>query len=339
MTVLKITTDGDPYPALAGGSNIGGSGEPVNSGTRYFANSINIFEQDKSYTFDYRGGSGGILINSADQTEYTGADIIPSNPHDVYINDDGVFELRPIGVMLNGVPLYPSGVKQDSIGTSSGSLTFNVPEIESVEGPNGKSVYPLDRCGGVPESGGEYRYRSGAFFERGWVGNELLKNSSIYLSAAKDDSEPFSDDFLRHPGGTYDNKVFTSGHSKIIGYAFDGFPIYGPYGYSNPFDSSSPIVKMQSSYSARTAIEIETLERQSFVDYEMGSFIEDYSYDPTLYSNNTTRFLDEHNGRFCITPDYKKGTYAYFLTLSNDETDTPTYPYFIGPTTKERRSQ
>ena len=40
--------------------------------------------------------------------------------------------------------------------------------------------------------------------------------------------------------------------------------------------------------------------------------------------------LDQHNGRFCVTPEYPAGTYAYFAT----ETDTglPVYPYLIGNT-------
>ena len=36
-----------------------------------------------------------------------------------------------------------------------------------------------------------------------------------------------------------------TGHSPIIGYAFDGFPIYGPYGYDDPFDAGSGSVRME----------------------------------------------------------------------------------------------
>lgn len=37
-----------------------------------------------------------------------------------------------------------------------------------------------------------------------------------------------------------------------------------------------------------------------------------------------------HNGRFCITPEYPNGTYAYFATV--DENWNSTYPYVVGPT-------
>ena len=41
-----------------------------------------------------------------------------------------------------------------------------------------------------------------------------------------------------------------------------------------------------------------------------------------------TGSLDENNGRFCITPDYPEGSYAYFLTIDSDQ--VPQYPYLIG---------
>ena len=37
-------------------------------------------------------------------------------------------------------------------------------------------------------------------------------------------------------------------HSPIIGWAFDGNPIYGPYGYSDPTDQSSTIAKLNTSF-------------------------------------------------------------------------------------------
>ena len=58
------------------------------------------------------------------------------------------------------------------------------------------------------------------------------------------------------------------------------------------------------------------------VEYRLGLFTNDYTY---THKSGT---LDENNGRFCITPDFPKGTYAYFLTI--DSNQVPQYPYFIG---------
>jgi len=58
----------------------------------------------------------------------------------------------------------------------------------------------------------------------------------------------------------------------------------------------------------------------------LGYFREDYVFT----TNADETYLDEHNGRFCITPEYPNGTYAYFCTV--DENWNSTYPYAVGPT-------
>ena len=52
-----------------------------------------------------------------------------------------------------------------------------------------------------------------------------------------------------------------------------------------------------------------------------------------MYLENCTcgeDYLDEHNGRFCITPDYPSGIYCYFATV--DANWNSAYPYAVGPT-------
>ena len=107
-------------------------------------------------------------------------------------------------------------------------------------------------------------------------------------------------------------------HSPIIGYAYDGNPIYGPYGYTDAADSSTAIIKMTSGYIMRTA----RPNGPSVATYPLGSFTQDY------YFADRTSTLDKNNGRYCVTPDYPNGVYAYFVTL--DSTDVPVYPYMIG---------
>ncbi len=111
-------------------------------------------------------------------------------------------------------------------------------------------------------------------------------------------------------------------HSPIVGYAWDGYPVYGPYGYKNP-DGTGGIARMQTSYSTKSYT---TRTSGPAVDpsYPIGCFIEDWQY--TAGSGD----LDDHNGRFCVTPEYPSGTYAYFTTV--DASNKPVYPYFVGPT-------
>ncbi len=110
-------------------------------------------------------------------------------------------------------------------------------------------------------------------------------------------------------------------HSPIIGFAFDGFPIYGAYAFTN-VNGTGAIKRMQSSYVMNSAT-TRTNGPAVAGMYPNGCFIEDYTY--AAGSGD----LDERNGRFCITPDYPAGTYAYFVTI--DSNLDPQFPYtFFG---------
>lgn len=118
--------------------------------------------------------------------------------------------------------------------------------------------------------------------------------------------------------------IDTESHSPLIGFAYDGFPIYGAYGFANA-DGTGGIVKMNSSYElpgATTRLNGPDVNNTYFEGY----FREDYNYvfHPEEF------YLDEHNGRFAITPEYPEGIYAYYATV--DENHNSAYPYAVGPT-------
>lgn len=124
-------------------------------------------------------------------------------------------------------------------------------------------------------------------------------------------------------------------HSPLIGFAYDGFPVYGAYAYKN-LDGTGGVVRMKSSFKLRKISQRNTSSTGGSVTpgpdvsatYPLGYFREDYEYIPT--SATTPDFLDEHNGRVCVTPEYPKGIYCYFATV--DEGWNSAYPYLIGPT-------
>ena len=118
-----------------------------------------------------------------------------------------------------------------------------------------------------------------------------------------------------------------SKHSPIIGWAYDGNPIYGPYGFSNPEDITSPTSLLKSGYSLNTSLIYDRPPQ-----FSGGYFIEDYSFTD---SGN----LDIHNGRICKTPEFPQGVYAYFVGITTDTTTSnlvPQYPYFIGDTYRSK---
>ena len=122
-------------------------------------------------------------------------------------------------------------------------------------------------------------------------------------------------------------------HAPLIGFAYDGFPIYGAYGYKN-LDGTGGIVRMKSSYQYRNISTRTQYANGTTVTagppvsttYPLGYFKEDYEF--VLDSNSD--YLDVHNGRFCITPEFPNGTYCYFTTVNKEWNSA--YPYVVGPT-------
>ena len=123
-------------------------------------------------------------------------------------------------------------------------------------------------------------------------------------------------------------EIESSDHSPIIGWAYDGHPIYGPYGYVTR--SGGVVAQMKSGYK----LDLKT-NRPPTSEFPEGFFVEDYTHQNL--SDETV--LDENNGRFCVTPEYPKGTYAYFATINTLTVDSagpflnfkrPVFPYLVG---------
>jgi hypothetical protein len=123
-------------------------------------------------------------------------------------------------------------------------------------------------------------------------------------------------------------------HSPLIGYAYDGFPIYGAYAYASS-DGTGGITRMKSGYQLRNIT-----TRTHWADgtdvpdgpvvstaYPLGYFREDYEF---VSHAGQADYLDIHNGRVCVTPEYPNGIYCYFTTV-NDQWNSA-YPYAVGPT-------
>ena len=103
----------------------------------------------------------------------------------------------------------------------------------------------------------------------------------------------------------------TDSHSEIVGWSYDGNPIYGPVSTNN----SGITTFMESSYVLKSISD--TNLRPS--GYQDGYFVQDYIYDES-------GDLDEYNGKFVKNSDFPNGTYAYFSTIDS-VTKNPSFPY------------
>jgi hypothetical protein len=222
-----------------------------------------------------------------------------------------------IGVFINGVALfdYRDGVSwRNASGTEQGG---------PIQGPPGDGVWNRDavvaeRLGfdcakGHPAMGNYHHHQNPSAFDL-----DLNVLSTICATYDAD--------------GLY--IIDSTVHAPLIGYAYDGYPIYGAYGYLNT-NGTGGIVRMKSSYQLRNiTVRTHYADGSDVTDgppvnstYPLGRYREDYEY---IAHPNDPDYLDEHNGRFCVTPEYPNGTYAYFCTV--DANWNSAYPYAVGPT-------
>lgn len=156
---------------------------------------------------------------------------------------------------------------------------------------------------------------------------------------------PSFDDCLGHPApnGEYHHHLNptclysdsdSTAHAPIIGFAFDGFPIYGAFGFANA-DGTGGVHRMKSSYRLRSITDRTTLPDGTVLTSgqygpainaakPLGYYLEDFEFITGLGD------LDVHNGRFSVTPDYPSGIYCYFATL--DASLVAAFPYTLGLT-------
>ncbi|MCD6016990.1 MAG: hypothetical protein K0S53_111 [Bacteroidetes bacterium] len=201
-------------------------------------------------------------------------------------------KMGAIGCLVNGIPMYGLGDSKSWTGSTNSNMGGQ--GIWNVEVYKGEGVSLDTALSAHPQQQGAYHSHA-------------------------------------NPRRLYQNTPTTQ-HSPIVGYAFDGYPVYGPYGYSTPTNSASTVTRMKSGYSlrsitTRTALPYGVPASQTGPPvnstYPIGTYCEDYEWSASNGGD-----LDKYNGRTCVTPEYPGGTYAYFATI--DASGTPQFPYYIG---------
>jgi len=116
---------------------------------------------------------------------------------------------------------------------------------------------------------------------------------------------------------------------QILGWAYDGNPIFGPYGK----DTKGEIIRLKSSYIKNGDLEKDLKElklRPGGSDFVSGFFIQDFYYNKAKSGGD----LDEYNGMFIDNSDFPNINYGYFLSL-DEKGGKPEYPYVIGSKFKD----
>lgn len=313
-----------------------------------------------------------IITSWLQNTSKVGSYYMKNNPTAISNNIKANVQLvrysaNNVYVSTNGIPTYPTGPFQDGnpsqAQSQNGIFRFPLKAVKNEGTPvkttmgniglfiNGVALF--DPRDGVSWSNAQQRVLGGPIMGKGdgiW-NRDAIVAERVGFDCSK--GHPAMGNYHHHQNPSafkLDKKVIydvcslydaeglytinPGVHSPLIGFAYDGFPVYGAYGFKNS-DGTGGLVRMQSGYRLRS---IST--RTHYADgtdvtdgppvnttFPLGYFNEDYEF---VSHPGEEEYLDVHNGRFCITPEYPNGTYAYFCTV--DEQWNSAYPYAIGPT-------
>lgn len=118
----------------------------------------------------------------------------------------------------------------------------------------------------------------------------------------------------------------TSNHSPVVGWAFDGMPIYGPHGYAeydaNGNVANANITNVRSSYVVRSGTRADGPGGAY-----TGVFVEDYEHDANLASQ--AGYADQYNMRYGVTPE-SNGEPIHFYVATQDDDGQAMFPYHVG---------
>lgn len=281
----------------------------------------------------------------------------------------------PIGMMVNGVAIYDLG---DAFGfvqsANSPSVTGNdVMGQTASTNPWWRNALAVEQVtfdpgfAHQPGLNGQYHYHAEPKALRYQLGDNMVISTNVATQAV-----------------TYAEDLANAAlqHSPILGWSFDGYPIYGPYGYSVTNDPGSAVARMRTGFVLRNGsngtTDLNTTGRKTLPKwaaaaegvanpagtnpvalssnaygpatsyattngppgnvttnyYSLGRYVGDYDYLGDLIKSGTNRYvqgvdfdLDQYNGRWCVTPEYPAGIYAYFITI--DANGTPVFPYML----------
>jgi hypothetical protein len=240
----------------------------------------------------------------------------------------------PIGIFVDGVAMFDS---RDALSVATYTSPTVVTESQSGQGIWSRDAYvnesqTFDPALAHQPPSGQYHYHANPIGLRYLLGDHIDFNSATKIYS--------------------ESTAPVTQHSPILGWVRDGFPIYGPYGYSNATNPASGVRRMVSGFvprdtnsvgltrttlpawaqraQGRTTLVTSQYGPSVSATYPLGRYLEDNDYlgDRAGYTNGVQFDLDEYNGRWCVTPEFPAGTYAYFTCINTN--GAVLFPYNIG---------
>src|SRR6185369_2256832 len=339
--------------------------------TTYSGKYARVYTNASSQTSGNAVTSWGNGSQTQSSPAYCGVQEIYFSTNWVYIRTTGLGS-HIMGAWSTGFPNLPANQK----------VLYRIPRTNAV--PPTKTLTALNAIGYFVDGVAMFDSRDGYV----WTGSAESGSGNGYWNrdAYVNEAATFDPAYAHQEGtGTYhyhanpialryllgDHVAYNSGsktysegnatnikHSPILGWVRDGYPVYGPYGYSTATNANSGIRRMISGYVLRNGqngtdnltntlranlpawaqrlYNTNSAGPSALATYPVGRYMEDKAYLGDLtnsvtgqkYVQGVDYDLDEYNGRWCVTPEFPNGTYAYFVSISSN--GTPTYPYNIG---------
>jgi hypothetical protein len=295
------------------------------------------------------GYSSNSSINSVVSSILVNVQAVAYTSNDVYIKATGVpsYALGPSYGTDPNIPRSQNKtyeINRNPAQSSSGTATSLGAIGIAV---NGVSIYN-------PWDANYYNPSGGTSMTGIWQQNANVVEASTFDSGPGHANQSYDYHYHQSPAALLNqlDPGNTGQHaSPLIGFAADGFPIFGPWGYVvngqgyavNGSNGLPEVELMTSSYSLRSYtnnVRIDPAAPTVTADdgpnvsstYPLGYYLQDYYY------NAGSGVLNQYNMRYGVAPGYSTPTWAYYVSNSESVnasngavTLTPAYPYIIGP--------
>ena len=334
----------DIYSTSLGSTTYVGTGEQVvldASGSS--AISVSLLQESTTYFFKVIPYAGSEFGNdrSVSQSSTMTCSTSSTSENEVCFEIDSSNGLRKF--TSNQFPNHDTGRFPNADVTAT-SLSQEVPLSPS---NTGSATYVFDESGGpTPRNQNFYRFgvaSNGLGYNpmglKPWTNPDTGEENWAWQAAVINEGDTDLDDVGGHVTsvGVYHYHGDITGlasdengasHSKLYGWAADGFPIYYKYGFTTAMDAGSAIKELKSSYQLRSGSRGGNGTDAPDGNYD-GTYIQDYEYVAGQGD------LDECNGRTGVTPEYPDGTYYYVITadfpkVPNCFMGTPDEGFIIG---------
>ena len=214
---------------------------------------------------------------------------------------------------------------------NGGTLYYNSTGVSQAPAADYESIYaPLflmnsDEATRIYFHCAIHRYMGGYAGDEGYM--TINSSSETYTPT----NDYYARDFYQSDSNdpnTIDKSRYIDGHSKVLGISFDGYPIYGPWGYN----SSGAVARETSSYRLRTTAELAGARPQvntaSTVTYTVT-----ISSGQFLFGGSRPNFIELDRGKtYIFNQDDSSNDSQHLLISTTDDGWHGQNPVIIGNT-------